>query len=662
MQKRIIAICIILLMLSSSVAAGVYAVGTTGTVLPTPQGLTVSRNGTDFIVDWENPESIVQQAISSYKNYVGEIYYIIDWRVNSGAWHYDKEIPSGQDILGFYENIPLQFCGAVYDGGSGNTMSNSVINKVLINIPYSKDVSEWLKSNNVEFRVRYIYSYWDDNEQAFVNQHSSFCDSVLVGTSSPTGNVTDTPLTGDYGIPQAPSAIEAPSGLVSEYMTLNLRWQVPESVKTLIDQKLYVVKSVIDWKLNDGQWNDGLKVYKDKGDASLISFGDALSRDNDGYVHDSVDRGTIGIPYDIPLSVWLANKTYRFRVRYILQIPGENGVIEVVSPFSNTVALGLGTTAPAAPKLEAPSGLNAKITNEGDTSKVVFSWKIPQGTSEVNKKFHVTTYLDCKSKDGKWLTDKEGMEGAKSTTGDLRDNYYVYLDSETAKNYNFFRVFFTCDYKPDTYVYSGFSNSITIDTGSGAITTEDDTANNSSAYKGASKWAVPELDKAVVYGLITDRIKDNMSGPITREEFAEVAVKLYEKYTGKAAVPADANTFVDTQNPEIFKAYNLNIVAGTDLAKKLFSPKDLTNREQVAAMIYRAVKVIEPGADLSNAGSPSFSDSKQVSGWATENVKFMSKLGFMKGSNNRFDPKGTCTREQAVLIAVRVYEFYAGIK
>jgi hypothetical protein len=35
-------------------------------------------------------------------------------------------------------------------------------------------------------------------------------------------------------------------------------------------------------------------------------------------------------------------------------------------------------------------------------------------------------------------------------------------------------------------------------------------------------------------------------------------------------------------------------------------------------------------------------------------------MGFIQGSNGKFDPKGTCTREQAVLIAVRVYEKYAG--
>ena len=47
-------------------------------------------------------------------------------------------------------------------------------------------------------------------------------------------------------------------------------------------------------------------------------------------------------------------------------------------------------------------------------------------------------------------------------------------------------------------------------------------------YKNASTWAVAELDKVAEYGFITDNIKDKMNGPITREEFCEVAIKLYE--------------------------------------------------------------------------------------------------------------------------------------
>lgn len=178
-------------------------------------------------------------------------------------------------------------------------------------------------------------------------------------------------------------------------------------------------------------------------------------------------------------------------------------------------------------------------------------------------------------------------------------------------------------------------------------------------YEGASSWAVPELDKAVEYGLITDKIKNNMKASITREEFAEIAVKLYERYTGIEATYSDMNVFADTQNPEIFKAYDLKIVNGTDLERRLFSPNQLTNREQVAAMMYRAVNALKPDADFSTEGAEKFADEKDISNWALESVRFMIKNGFLKGGDGRISPKDTCTREMAVLVATRVYENYS---
>jgi hypothetical protein len=151
-----------------------------------------------------------------------------------------------------------------------------------------------------------------------------------------------------------------------------------------------------------------------------------------------------------------------------------------------------------------------------------------------------------------------------------------------------------------------------------------------------------------------------MSGSITREEFAEVAVKLYERYTGKKATAAPSSTFTDTTNAEILKAYQLGIVSG--IGNNQFAPQVLINREQMAAMLSRAVEVIRPDADMSIAGAPTFADEKEIAPYFTTNVQFMAKNGFISGvGNNRFAPKATSTREQAVIVAVRVYETYAGV-
>ncbi|MEA4848986.1 MAG: S-layer homology domain-containing protein [Clostridiaceae bacterium] len=178
-------------------------------------------------------------------------------------------------------------------------------------------------------------------------------------------------------------------------------------------------------------------------------------------------------------------------------------------------------------------------------------------------------------------------------------------------------------------------------------------------YKGASTWAVPELDKAAGYGFITDRIKNNMKAAISREEFAEIAVKLYEKYTGKPAAYSDMSAFTDTNNPEIFKAYSLKIVNGTDLQRRLFSPDQFTNREQVAAMLFRTVQAIRPDSDFSAGEAEKFVDENEISDWALEPVRYMIANGFLKGAEGKIGPKDICTREMAVLIATRVYEKYS---
>lgn len=198
----------------------------------------------------------------------------------------------------------------------------------------------------------------------------------------------------------------------------------------------------------------------------------------------------------------------------------------------------------------------------------------------------------------------------------------------------------------DKDVISGYSNLVTL--------------GNPVGYRGASDWAKGGLDKAVGYGFITDKIKDNMSGSITREEFAEVEVKLYERYTGKKATAAPSSTFTDTTNVEILKAYHLGIVSG--IGNNQFAPQVLINREQMASMLSRAVEAIQPDADMSIAGAPTFADEKEIAPYFITNVQFMAKNVFISGvGNNRFAPKASSTREQAVIVAVRLYETYAGL-
>ncbi|NLM07970.1 MAG: hypothetical protein GX215_03435 [Clostridiales Family XIII bacterium] len=203
------------------------------------------------------------------------------------------------------------------------------------------------------------------------------------------------------------------------------------------------------------------------------------------------------------------------------------------------------------------------------------------------------------------------------------------------------------------YIYSPFSNVASIGTGA--------------FYKEASDWAKSELQKANDLGLIPAILKGaDMTKPITREEFCELAVLLYEKVTGQKSEPVSPNPFTDTSNLQILKAYNLGITAGT--SPTAFSPKVLINREQCAAMLFRTIKAIHPQGDYSVAGVKDFPDQKYISSWAVEATKYMSKTGIITGdAKGNFMPKATtpaqvaagygmATREQAIALSVRTYE------
>lgn len=202
-------------------------------------------------------------------------------------------------------------------------------------------------------------------------------------------------------------------------------------------------------------------------------------------------------------------------------------------------------------------------------------------------------------------------------------------------------------------VYSNYSNTVKI--------------GNPAYWSNASTWAAPELQKAIDAGLVPEILRGaDMTKAITREEFCELSVLLYEKTTGKAAEAVAANPFTDTANPQILKAYKLGITSGTSAAT--FSPRVLINREQCAAMLFRAIKSIRPDGDFNTAGVKDFPDQKHISGWAVEATKYMSKAGIISGNKEgEFMPKavttaqeaagyGMATREQAIAMSMRAYE------
>lgn len=178
-----------------------------------------------------------------------------------------------------------------------------------------------------------------------------------------------------------------------------------------------------------------------------------------------------------------------------------------------------------------------------------------------------------------------------------------------------------------------------------------------------SDWAESEVNAAYVAGLVP-ALSDNpgYQDAITREQFAELVVQAVTVICGEPET-APADTFTDTKNPAVLKAYQAGIVTGVGDNK--FAPKQTTNREQIATMIARAIAYIkaETGTDLAPAAGDlsKYTDKAQVSGWAVDGVGLLASNGIMKGtSDTTLSPKASCTVEQSILFVFRMYQAHQG--
>ncbi len=199
----------------------------------------------------------------------------------------------------------------------------------------------------------------------------------------------------------------------------------------------------------------------------------------------------------------------------------------------------------------------------------------------------------------------------------------------------------------------------------------------------ASEWAKAELAQAASLGLIPDCLMGtDMTKPITRAEFAAVAVKVYESLTGTKSVPAAVNPFKDCSDAEVLKAYGLGIVLG--ISADEFQPDTLLDRQTAATMLTRTYKKVAlDGWTLADDGKFSdafhelysvnarLSDDGKISSWAYDSVYFMYDKGLIKGIGKDadgldiFNPRNVtsdeeamhyanATREAALLIATRL--------
>ena len=170
-----------------------------------------------------------------------------------------------------------------------------------------------------------------------------------------------------------------------------------------------------------------------------------------------------------------------------------------------------------------------------------------------------------------------------------------------------------------------------------------------------SAWAKAEVNAAIGAGLVPENLQKNYQTAVSRGEVAEMFVKLLEKSSGKTidailaekGASVNPGTFSDSSDKNVLAANALGIINGTGNGK--FSPDGTLTRAQIAAIINRTANVL--GVETKGY-THKFTD---VSGhWVSSELGWPAKAGIINGvGDNKFDPDGKLTTEQAIAITNR---------
>ena len=172
-----------------------------------------------------------------------------------------------------------------------------------------------------------------------------------------------------------------------------------------------------------------------------------------------------------------------------------------------------------------------------------------------------------------------------------------------------------------------------------------------------SEWAQNEIQWASQNGILDlNLLGSDYTKPITRLQFASIAVKLAEVLIGKEIIPADVGIFTDTDNEYALKAYASGITSGVSATE--FAPNGTLTRQQMATFIHRALMYVRDNTNIRytiyTPELEKYSDNWAIQDWARTPMGFMNALGLVKGvSDTAIDPKGKCTIEQAAVVANR---------
>lgn len=282
------------------------------------------------------------------------------------------------------------------------------------------------------------------------------------------------------------------------------------------------------------------------------------------------------------------------------------------------------------------------------------SWAGSKVVGDGTKLFQTTilteTTYDIKIATGNYF-GKSGSNLIYEDSGNLSDNGKQALNSPQSIHF-----YFGDNYGNETNFMVLHDLNIETAKVEEPVTMEEPVVIQDTALNTASNWAREEIQKAINVGLKTEKMTNsNFKNYATREEFAELVMQMYDQLGGQS-VSSSNNPFKDTTNHEIVRAFNAGIINGT--GSDTFSPNNSLTREQLCVMILRAVNKAGGQYEFSTKFQKQYEDINKISSWAKESVEILNGYKIINGNGVNLDPKGTVTKEMALLMLYRAYEMF----
>lgn len=178
----------------------------------------------------------------------------------------------------------------------------------------------------------------------------------------------------------------------------------------------------------------------------------------------------------------------------------------------------------------------------------------------------------------------------------------------------------------------------------------------------ANHWAKDDIElmvsKDVIKGINANEFAPNAA--VTRAQFAAMLVRAI----GLETATTNSLGFNDVKGTdwfyaEVAAAFNAGIIKGLDA--DTFAPNANITREQMAAMITRAMEYAGKGLDVTEEEAKQqlsiFNDASQIASWANVDVAKALQAGIIKGRTaHTFVAKANATRAESAVMIKRMYE------